>query len=148
MTASLESPCCFEPHDNSSRKTPKLVMELPQPASFFSQKNPENEVDVSKKKKEIFKSWPRFEKPDLVVSRSAHPPWVTSAHTEGSGSGSKGLLTAWINSYLAFRALISSVALIRSIVADYQQRFKDPPSPGGHKGNWISALQCTWAIDP
>lgn len=26
-------------------------MELPQPASFFSQKNPENEVDVSKKKR-------------------------------------------------------------------------------------------------
>lgn len=43
MTASLEPPRCFEPRDNSLRKTPRLFMELPQPATFFfSQKNPEN----------------------------------------------------------------------------------------------------------
>lgn len=97
---------------------------------FFS----EESWKLSRYRKGKKKERKKKNKPDLVVPWSAHPPWfVTSARTEGSGSGSKGLLTAWINSYLAFRALISSVALIRSSVADYQQRLKDPHPPEGTK---------------
>lgn len=100
---------------------------------FFSEESWKLGRYLTNTKKKGRKFWPGSEKPDLVFS--IYPPSLIYyiSRAEGSGSGSKGLLTAWINSYLAFRALISSVALIRSNVADYQQRLKEPHHPEGTK---------------